>query len=179
MRSIQGALLAKSDGSLSRHVLTRRCEDMLRENGAYIRHTARERSTRASEGRWGMQVRTCFLSTMLAGRTRRTSAPSDCNAFTFSSATSSGMMMAFRGGKHAGPLKSVWDIAHSCHNPCQRDNSSFQRWKRRWGFQHYLAFDIVAIEIPVDPTVPSNIREPVFGCNNPCRSASWITVTDA
>lgn len=40
---------------------------------------------------------------MLAGRTRCTSAPSVCNAFTFSSATSSGIMIAFQGGKQARP----------------------------------------------------------------------------
>lgn len=39
-------------------------------------------------------VRTCFLSTMLAGRTRSTSAPRDLSALTFSSATSSGIMIA-------------------------------------------------------------------------------------
>lgn len=39
----------------------------------------------------------------------------------------------------------------------------------------YLAFAIVAIEIPVEPTVPSNILEPVFGCSSPIRSASSIT----
>ena len=66
-------------------------------------------------------------------------------------------------------------MAHWCHSPCQR----VQRWKRKCRFRHYLAFDMVAIEIPVDPTVPSKIREPVFGCNNPCRSASSITATDA
>lgn len=34
---------------------------------------------------------------------------------------------------------------------------------------------MVAIEIPVDPTVPSNIREPVCGRRSPLRSASSIT----
>jgi hypothetical protein len=34
----------------------------------------------------------------------------------------------------------------------------------------------VAIEIPVDPTVPSKIREPVYDCKSPSRSASSITL---
>ncbi len=38
----------------------------------------------------------CFLSTMLAGRTFSMWAPSACNAFTFSSATSSGIIMAVK-----------------------------------------------------------------------------------
>lgn len=41
--------------------------------------------------------------------------------------------------------------------------------------ESHLALAMVAIEIPVDPTVPSNMREPVWGCNSPCRSASSIT----
>lgn len=39
----------------------------------------------------------------------------------------------------------------------------------------YLARAMVAIEIPVDPTVPSKMREPVFGRRSPSRSASSIT----
>jgi hypothetical protein len=40
----------------------------------------------------------------------------------------------------------------------------------------HRALAIVAIEIPVDPTVPSKIREPVYGCKSPSRSASSITL---
>jgi hypothetical protein len=39
----------------------------------------------------------------------------------------------------------------------------------------HLALAIVAIEMPVDPTVPSKMREPVYGCKSPSRSASSIT----
>lgn len=38
---------------------------------------------------------TCFLSTILAGRTRSTVAPKAWSALTFSSATSSGIIMAY------------------------------------------------------------------------------------
>jgi len=38
---------------------------------------------------------------------------------------------------------------------------------------------MVAMDIPVEPTVPSNILEPVYGCNNPWSSASSITATAA
>ena len=40
----------------------------------------------------------------------------------------------------------------------------------------HLALAIVAIEMPVEPTVPSNIRDPVCGYRRPCRSASSITI---
>ena len=40
----------------------------------------------------------------------------------------------------------------------------------------HRALAIVAIEIPVDPTVPSKIREPVYGRKSPSRSASSITL---
>lgn len=40
--------------------------------------------------------RTCLVSMILAGRTRSTVAPKHLKAFTFSSATSSGMMIATR-----------------------------------------------------------------------------------
>lgn len=39
----------------------------------------------------------------------------------------------------------------------------------------HLARAMVAIEMPVEPTVPSNIREPVCGLRNPSFSASSIT----
>jgi hypothetical protein len=47
-----------------------------------------------------------------------------------------------------------------------------------WGEEEntHRALAIVAIEIPVDPTVPSKIREPVYGCKSPSRSASSITL---
>ena len=46
----------------------------------------------------------------------------------------------------------------------------------REGIDTHRARAIVAIEIPVDPTVPSKIREPVYGRNSPSRSASSITL---
>lgn len=46
-----------------------------------------------------LNIHTCFLSTILAGRTRSTSAPSASRAFTFSSATSSGIIIAVTNGK--------------------------------------------------------------------------------
>jgi hypothetical protein len=42
----------------------------------------------------------------------------------------------------------------------------------------YLARPTVAKEIPVDPTVPSKIREPIWGISNPAFSASSITIAD-
>ncbi len=39
----------------------------------------------------------------------------------------------------------------------------------------YFARAIVAMEMPVDPTVPSKMREPVWGCRRPLSSASLIT----
>jgi hypothetical protein len=44
------------------------------------------------------------------------------------------------------------------------------------GIKADLARAIVAIEIPVDPTVPSKIRDPECGFSSPSRSASCITV---
>jgi hypothetical protein len=46
----------------------------------------------------------------------------------------------------------------------------------RPGARADLARAIVAIDIPVEPTVPSKIRDPVLGCNSPCCSASSITI---
>jgi hypothetical protein len=39
----------------------------------------------------------------------------------------------------------------------------------------HLARAMVAIEMPVEPTVPSNMRDPVCGLRNPSFSASSIT----
>jgi len=44
------------------------------------------------------------------------------------------------------------------------------------GLDTHRALAIVAIEIPVDPTVPSKIRELVYGRKSPSRSASSITL---
>ena len=152
----------------------------MQENGAYIQRTARANSQHICKRvERGLEVRTCLLSTMLAGRTRCTSAPSDRSALTFSSATSSGIIIASTEEcKHAGPPHQSGKGTYSCHSPCERGSSSRKRRKRQGRLERYLAFDIVAIEIPVDPTVPSKIREPVCGCNNPCRSASSITMAN-
>ena len=39
----------------------------------------------------------------------------------------------------------------------------------------YFALPTVASEIPVLPTVPSKSTDPVWGCSNPCASASSMT----
>jgi hypothetical protein len=115
----------------------------------------------------------CFLSTMFAGRTLSISAPRASNAFTFSRAISSGMMIASN-------IKTGQD--------CKDTHETFLTGvitpiivvedKCIWGEEEntYRALAIVAIEIPVDPTVPSKIREPVYGCKSPSRSASSITL---
>ena len=48
--------------------------------------------------------------------------------------------------------------------------------KMHWEEDTCLVLAMVAIEMPVEPTVPSKMRELVWGCRSPCRSASSITV---
>ena len=111
---------------------------------------------------------------MLAGRTLSTSAPRASSAFTFSQATSSGMIMALM----TQPVK-VTKSAHTINNLTGIITSGtviYDQAFMRQGVDTHRARAIVAIEIPVDPTVPSKIREPVYGRKIPSRSASSITL---
>ena len=102
----------------------------------------------------------CFLSTMLAGLTLSTSAPRASSAFTFSRATSSGMTMALNDTKWSNAARlahktsCLTGIITSGNVVGDRVHGTRTRGTHR-------ARAIVAIEIPVEPTVPSKIREPV------------------
>lgn len=118
---------------------------------------------------------TCFWSTILAGRTFSTTAPSACKAKAFSAATSSGITIAGYSVQIRGILvdirssptciiSSVVTISEDCLE-C--------RW---WNCgEAHLDLATVAIDIPVEPTVPSNIIEFVYGYRSPCSSASSMT----
>lgn len=127
--------------------------------------------TKASSGKRP----TCFLSTMLAGRTRSMSAPSDRSALTFSSATSSGIMIAIKTFSLHCPQTVRLRYTYSFHTLYNFHVSTQGKQPKDSCEPKYLAFATVAMEIPVEPTVPSNIREPVFGNSRPCLSASSIT----
>lgn len=107
---------------------------------------------------------------MLAGRTRFTSAPRHSRAFTLSSATSFGMMIA---------TMVITQVTKCCYCQLTRviasEQHSSSSLRVHWRKYAYLALAMVASEIPVEPTVPSNMREPVWGCRSPCRSASSTT----
>ena len=92
---------------------------------------------------------------ILAGRTFCTFAPKHSKALDFSSATSSGIMIAEKINQFRG--HGIW---HYIYLYCSLWMESQNRLDRREIVTAYLARPIVAIDMPVDPTVPSKIVEP-------------------
>ena len=109
---------------------------------------------------------------MLAGRTLSTFAPRASKAFTFSRATSSGIMIA--SNNMAGQCGEIAPQNEFLTGVITSIIVIRDKVYMRKEYTH-RARAIVAIEIPVDPTVPSKIREPVYGRKSPSRSASSIT----